>query len=46
MGIKEGAGCIEHWVLYLSDKSLNSTSQTNTTLNINQKLNKILKENK
>lgn len=35
MGIKEGAGCIEHWVLYLSDKSLNSTSQTNTTLNIN-----------
>ena len=31
MGIKEGT-CVEHWVLYVSDKSLNSTSENNITL--------------
>ena len=28
MGIKEGT-CDEHWVLYVSDESLNSNSETN-----------------
>jgi len=32
MGIKEGTCCDEHWVLYVSDESLNSTPETNTTL--------------
>ena len=31
---KEGI-CDEHWVLYISDKSLNSTSETNISLYIN-----------
>ena len=32
MGINEGNGWDETWVLYVSDDSLNSTSETNTTL--------------
>ena len=32
MDIKEGPGYDEHWALYLSDESLNSTSETNITL--------------
>ena len=31
MGIKEGTSD-EHWVLYVSDESLNSTPETNITL--------------
>ena len=31
MGIKEGT-CDEHWVLHVSDESLNSTPKTNITL--------------
>ena len=30
IGIKEGT-CDEHWVLYVSDESLNSTPETNIT---------------
>ena len=32
MAIKEGTSCDEHWVLYVSDESLNSTLETNITL--------------
>ena len=32
MGIKEGTGYDEHWVLYISDESLSSTPETNITL--------------
>ena len=32
MGIKKGIWCNEHWVLYATDESLNSTSVTNNTL--------------
>lgn len=35
MGIKE-ATCNESWVLYASDVSLNSTSETDTTLYVNE----------
>ena len=35
MGIKEGTYCDEYWVLYVSDDSLNSTPETNTTLYVN-----------
>ena len=35
MGIKEGTCWDEHWVLYVSDESLNSTPETNTTLYFN-----------
>ena len=31
MSIKEGT-CDEHWVLYVSDESLNPTPETNITL--------------
>ena len=31
VGIKEGT-CDEHWVLYVSDESLNSSLETNITL--------------
>ena len=34
-GIKE-CTCDEQWVLHVSDESLNSPSETNTTLYINQ----------
>ena len=34
MGIKEGT-CDEHWMLYVSDDSPNSTLETNTTLYAN-----------
>ena len=32
MGIKEGTCWDERWVLYVCDKSLSSTLETNTTL--------------
>ena len=35
MGIKEGICCDEHWVLYVSDESLNSTPETNFALYFN-----------
>ena len=35
MGIKEGTCYNEHWVLYVSDESLNSTSETNIALYVN-----------
>lgn len=35
MGIKEGSFCDAHWVLFLSEVSLNSTPQTNTALYVN-----------
>ena len=35
MGIKEGTCWDEHWVLYVSDESLGSTLETNTTLYVN-----------
>ena len=34
MGIKEGT-CDEHWGLYVSDESLNSTPETNIALYVN-----------
>ena len=34
-GIKEGTCCDEHWVLYGSDESLNTTPETNITLYVN-----------
>ena len=36
MGIKEGTCWDEHWVLYVSDESLNSTPETNTILYVNK----------
>ena len=35
MGIKEDAYWDEHWVLYVSDESLGSTLEANTTLYVN-----------
>ena len=35
MDIKEGTGCDEHWVLYVSDESLNSTPEMNIVLYVN-----------
>ena len=32
MGIKESTGWNEHWVLYATDESLNSTPKTNSIL--------------
>lgn len=32
MGIKEGMCCDEHWVLYATDESSNTTSKTNDVL--------------
>ena len=43
MGIMEGTWD-EHWVLYESDGSLNSTPENNTALNVNQNLNKNMKK--
>ena len=34
-GIKEDTCQDEHWVFYVSDESLNSTPETNTTLYVN-----------
>ena len=34
MGIKEGT-CDEHWVVYVSDESLNSTPETTIMLFVN-----------
>ena len=42
-GIKEGACSDEHWVLYVSDESLNSTPERNITLYV---INKTLEEKK
>ena len=35
MGIKEGIYGDEHWVLYVSDESINSTPEINITLYVN-----------
>ena len=35
MGMKEGTCWDEYWVLYVSDESVNSTPETNTTLYVN-----------
>ena len=35
MGIKEDTCWNEHWVLYVSNESLNATPETNTTLSVN-----------
>ena len=35
MGIKEGNCWDGHWVLYVSDESLNPTPETNITLYVN-----------
>ena len=32
MGIKEGTCWDEHWVVYVSNESLNFTPETNTTI--------------
>ena len=45
MGIKEGT-CDEHWVLYVSDESPNSTPEINIALYVDQNLNKNLKKKK
>ena len=34
MGIKEGTCYDEHWMLYVSDESLNSTLETNIVLTV------------
>ena len=31
----EGGTCVQHWVLYVSDESTNSTLETNITLYVN-----------
>ena len=48
MGIKECTCYSAHWVLYISDESLNSTSETNIEYSMwtNQNLNKNLKRKK
>ena len=38
MGIKEDT-CDEHWVLYVSEESLNSTPETNIALYVNHMFN-------
>ena len=43
MGMKKGT-CDEHQVLYVSDESPNSMSETNTKLYINWNLNQNLKK--
>ena len=35
MGVKEGTCWDEHWVLHVTDESLGSTPETNTTLYVN-----------
>ena len=35
MGIKVGTCCDEHWVLYVSDESVNTAPETNMALNVN-----------
>ena len=35
MGIKKGTCWDEHWVFYVSDESLGSTPETNTTMYVN-----------
>ena len=35
MGIKDGTYCDKPWVSYVSDESLNSTPETNTTIYVN-----------
>ena len=36
MAITENTSCDEHWVLHVSNESLNSTPETNITLYVNQ----------
>ena len=43
MGIKEGTCCDEHWVLYTTNESLNTTSKTNDVLYVGY-LNIIIKK--
>ena len=35
MDTEEGTYCVEHWVLYVSDESLNSIPETNIILYVN-----------
>ena len=35
MGTKEDTCCEEHWILYVSDESLNSTPETDIALYVN-----------
>ena len=35
MGTEKATCCDDHWVLYVSDESLNSTPETNITLYVN-----------
>lgn len=35
VGMKEGACCDEHWVMYVSVESLSSTPETNIALYVN-----------
>ena len=35
MDIKEGSRCNEHWILYKTDESLNTTSEANNTPYVN-----------
>ena len=46
MGIKESILCAEHWVLYVSDESLNSTPENNIALLLTRIFFKIEKEKK
>ena len=40
MGIKEDTCWDEHWMFYVSDESLVSTSEAKITLYVNQRINK------
>ena len=44
MGIKEGTFRDEHWVSYVRDESLGSTSEAKTTLYVNWLENKLKKK--
>ena len=46
MGINEGTYYDVHWVLHVSDESLNSTPETNTILYSNKNLNNNLEKRK
>ena len=35
IGVKEGTCWDEHWVLYVSDRSLGSAPETKTTIHVN-----------
>ena len=44
MDIKEGTCHVEHWVLHVSDESLNSILETKIALYVNWNLNRNLKK--